>query len=81
MMTAVMSHNMNNIDDNILNKWCLHTIKMTLKSRLTDIIDCHNDNIINKHIQVINSAIKECEDLLSLMYYKMTGNFLLNWVA
>ncbi len=81
MMTAVMSHNMNNIDDNILNKWCLHTIKMTLKSRLTDIIDCHNDNIINKHIQVINSAIKECEDLLSLMYYKMTRNFLLNWVA
>jgi len=81
MMTAVMSHNMNNIDDNILNKWCLHTIKMTLKSRLTDIIDCYNDNIINKHIQVINSAIKECEDLLSLMYYKMTRNFLLNWVA
>ena len=51
---------------------------MTLKLRLIDIIDCYDDDIINKYIQVINSAIKECEDLLSLMCYKMTRNFLLN---
>jgi len=51
---------------------------MTLKLRLIDIIDCYNDNIINKYIQVINSAVKEYEDLLSLMHYKMIRNFLSN---
>ncbi len=73
--------NTNNEDDDMLSKWCLYMIKMMLKSRLTDIIDCHDDNMINKCVQVINSAIKECEDLLLLMHYKMTMNFLLNWVA
>jgi len=53
-------------------------IKMTLKSRLTDIINCYDDNIINKYIQVINLTVKECKDLLSLIHYKMTRNFLLN---
>ncbi len=52
-----------------------------LKSRLMNIINCHDDNIINKYVQVINSAIKECENLLSLIYYKMTRDFLSNWVA
>ncbi len=80
-MTAVMLSNTNNIDDDMLNKWCLYTIETTLKSRLTDIIDCYNDNIINKHIQIINLTIKECRDLLSLMHHKMTRNFLLNWVT
>ncbi len=80
-MIAVMFHNINDIDDDTLNKWCLHTIKMILKSRLTDIIDCHDDDMINKYVQVINSTVKECKDLLSLMHYKMTRNFLLNWVA
>ncbi len=70
--------NTNNVNDDILNKWCLHTIKITLKLRLMNIIDCYNDNIINKCMQLINSAVKECEDLLSLMHYKMTRNFLLN---
>jgi len=73
-----MSHNMNNIDDDTLNKQCLHIIKMMLKSRLTGIIDCYSDNIIDKYVQVINSVIKEHKDLLLLMYYKMTRNFLLN---
>ncbi len=54
---------------------------MTLKSRLINIIDYYSDDIINKCIQVINSAIKECEDLLLLMHYKIIRNFLLNWVA
>jgi len=80
-MITVMSYNTNNVDSDMLNKWCLYIIEMTLKLRLIDIIDCHNDDIINKYIQVINSAIKECEDLLSLMCYKMTRNFLLNWVT
>ena len=53
-------------------------IKTTLKLRLMNIIDCHNDDIINKYIQIVNSAIKECKDLLSLMCYKITRNFLLN---
>ncbi len=52
-----------------------------LKSRLMNIINCHDDNIINKYVQVINSAIKECKNLLSLIYYKMTRDFLSNWVA
>ena len=77
-MTAVMLCNINNVNDDILNKQCLYTIKIMLKLRSADIIDCYDDDIINKYIQIINSAIKECEDLLSLMYYKMTGNFLLN---
>jgi len=75
-----MFYNINNVNDNMLNKWCLYTIEMMLKSRLTDIIDCYDDYMINKYIQVINSAVKECKDLLSLMHYKMTRNFLLNWV-
>ncbi len=53
-------------------------IKTMLKSRLTDIIDCHNDDMINKYVQVVNLIVKECEDLLLLMYHKMTRNFLLN---
>jgi len=80
MMLTVMFYNINNVNDNMLNKWCLYTIEMMLKSRLTDIIDCYDDYMINKYIQVINSAVKECKDLLSLMHYKMTRNFLLNWV-
>jgi len=53
-------------------------IEMTLKSRLMNVIDCYDDNMISKYVQVINSAIKECKDLLSLMCYKITRNFLLN---
>ena len=80
-MTAVMSYNISNVDDDILNKWCLYMIKMMLKLRSADIISYYSDNIVDKCMQVINSAIKECEDLLSLMCYKMTRNFLLNWVT
>ncbi len=53
-------------------------IEMMLKSRLMNIIDYYNDDIINKCVQVINLTIKECENLLSLIHYKMTRNFLLN---
>ena len=42
--------NINDVNDDILNKWCLYTIKIMLKSRLIDIINCYNDNIINKCI-------------------------------
>jgi len=42
--------NINNVDDDILNKQHLHIIKTTLKLRLTDIIDCHDDDMINKYI-------------------------------
>ncbi len=77
-MTVMMLCNINDIDDDILNKWYLHMIKTMLKSRLTDIIDCHNDDMINKYVQVVNLTVKECEDLLLLMYHKMTRNFLLN---
>jgi len=73
--------NINDVDDDMLNKWCLYTIEMTLKLRLTDIIDCHDDNIINKYIQVINLTVKECRDLLLLMCYKIIRDFLLNWVT
>ncbi len=45
-----MSCNTNNVNDDILNKWCLYIIKTTLKSRLTDIIDCYDDNMINKYV-------------------------------
>ncbi len=76
-----MSHNMNDVDDDILNKWCLYIIKMMLKSRLIDIIDCYDDDIINKYIQVVNLTIKECRDLLSLMHYKIIRNFLSNWIT
>jgi len=78
VMTAVMPHNMNDVDSDMLNKQCLYTIKTMLKSRLMNIIDCHDDDMINKYMQVINLTVKECRDLLSLMYYKMTRNFLLN---
>jgi len=78
IMTAVMPHNISDIDDDILNKQHLYIIEMTLKSRLINIINCHNDNIINKYVQVINLTVKEHRDLLSLMHYKMTRNFLLN---
>jgi len=77
-MTVMMSYNTSNIDDDMFNKQYLHIIKIILKSRLMNIIDCYNNDIINKYIQVINSAIKECRDLLLLMHYKMTRNFLLN---
>jgi len=53
-------------------------IETMLKLRLVNIIDCHNDNMINKCMQVINSAIKKCENLLSLMHHKITMNFLSN---
>ncbi len=46
-----------------------------------NIISCYDDNIINKYVQVVNSTVKECRDLLSLMHYKIIRNFLLNWVA
>jgi len=52
-----------------------------LKSRLIDIIDCYDDDMINKHMQIINLTVKECEDLLSLIHYKITRNFLSNWVT
>ncbi len=73
-----MSHNTSNVDDDTLNKQHLYIIKTTLKSRLTDIISCHDDDMINKYVQVINSAIKECRDLLLLIHHKMIRNFLLN---
>ncbi len=76
-----MSHNMSNVDNDTLNKWCLYIIEMMLKSRLMNIINCYDDDMISKCIQVINSAIKECRDLLSLMHHKMIRDFLLNWVA
>ncbi len=72
-----MSYNTSNIDDDMFNKQYLHIIKIILKSRLMNIIDCYNNDIINKYMQVINSAIKECRDLLLLMHYKITRNFLL----
>ncbi len=53
-------------------------IEMMLKLRLMNIINCHDDDMINKCVQVVNLTIKECENLLSLMHYKMTRNFLLN---
>jgi len=49
-MTAVMLCNISDVDDDIFNKWCLYIIKMMLKLRLIDIIDCYDDNIINKCI-------------------------------
>ncbi len=76
-MTVMMSYNTSNIDDDMFNKQYLHIIKIILKSRLMNIIDCYNNDIINKYMQVINSAIKECRDLLLLMHYKITRNFLL----
>ena len=76
-----MLYNTNNVDDDMLNKWCLYMIEMMLKLRLMNIINCHDDDMINKCVQVVNLTIKECENLLSLMHYKMTRNFLLNWVA
>ena len=51
---------------------------MMLKSRLMNIINYYNDDMINKYVQVVNSVIKECRDLLLLIHYKMTRNFLLN---
>jgi len=45
-----MSHNISDVDSDIFNKWCLYIIKMTLKLRLTDIINCYDDNIINKYV-------------------------------
>ncbi len=81
VMTAVMLSNISNIGDDMLNEWHLHIIEMMLKLRLMNIIDCHDDNMIGKYIQVINSAIKECRNLLLLMHHKITRNFLSNWVA
>ncbi len=52
-----------------------------LKSRLINIINCYDDDMIDKYVQVINSVIKECRDLLLLMHHKIIRNFLLNWVA
>jgi len=56
----------------------LHIIKTILKLRSVDIIDCYDDDIINKYMQVINLTVIECRDLLSLMHYKIIRNFLLN---
>jgi len=53
-------------------------IEVMLKSRLMNIISYHDDDMIDKHMQVVNSVIKECEDLLLLVHHKMTRNFLLN---
>jgi len=77
-MSVMMSYNMSNVDSDTLNKQHLYIIKMTLKLRLMNIIDCHDDDIINKCMQVVNLTVKECENLLSLIHYKMTRNFLLN---
>ncbi len=80
MITVVLS-NTNNVDDDMLDEWCLYIIEMTLKLRLMNIISCHNNDIVDKHMQVVNSAVKECRDLLLLMHYKITRDFLSNWVA
>ncbi len=56
-------------------------IETMLKSRLIDIIDCHDNDMIDKYMQIINLTVKEHRDLLSLMHYKITRNFLSNWVA
>ncbi len=80
-MSAVTLCNINNVDDDILNKWYLYIIKIVLKLRSVNIIDCYDDDMIDKYVQVINSIIKECENLLSLMHYKITRNFLSNWVT
>ncbi len=77
-MTVMMLCNTFNVNNDTLNKQCLHTIKMTLKSKLMNIIDCHDDDMINKCIQVINLTVKECRDLLSLIHYKIIRNFLSN---
>ncbi len=77
-MTVVMLCNTSNVDDDMLNKQHLYIIEMMLKLRLMNIIDCHDDDIISKCIQVINLTVKECRDLLSLMHYKITRNFLSN---
>jgi len=69
---------MSNIDSDTLNKQYLYIIEVILKLRLMNIIDCYDDDIINKCIQVVNLTVKECENLLSLIHYKMTRNFLLN---
>jgi len=63
MMITVMLYNTNNVSNDMLNKQCLHIIEMILKLRLTDIIDCHDDNIINKCIQIVNLAVKKCKNL------------------
>ncbi len=77
-MSIMMSYNMSNIDSDTLNKQYLYIIEVILKLRLMNIIDCYDDDIINKCIQVVNLTVKECENLLSLIHYKMTRNFLLN---
>jgi len=77
-MTVVMLCNTSNVDDDMLNKQHLYIIEMMLKLRLMNIINCHDDDIISKCIQVINLTVKECRDLLSLMHYKITRNFLSN---
>ncbi len=77
-MIAVTLCNINNVNDDMLNKQCLYIIEVMLKLRSVDIIDCHNDNIVNKYMQVVNLTVKEHRNLLLLMHYKMTRNFLLN---
>ncbi len=81
VMIAVMLSNTSNVDDDMFDEWCLHMIKMMLKLRLMNIIDCYNDDMIGKCVQVINLTVKECENLLLLVHHKMTRNFLSNWVA
>jgi len=77
-MIAVTSYNINDVDNNMFDKQHLYMIEMMLKSRLTDIINCYDDNIIDKYVQIINLTVKECRDLLSLMHYKIIRDFLLN---
>ena len=51
---------------------------MMLKLRSVNIINCYNDDMINKCMQVVNLTVKECRDLLLLMCYKIIRDFLLN---
>jgi len=78
VMIIVMSHNTNNVGNDMLNKQYLHMIETMLKLRLADIIDCHDDDMISKCVQVINLTVKECRDLLLLMHHKITRDFLSN---
>ncbi len=49
-MTVMTFYNINDVNNDTLNKWCLYTIEMILKLRSADIINCHNNNIIDKYV-------------------------------
>jgi len=70
IMIIMTSYNISNVNSDILSKWCLHIIETTLKLRLTDIIDCHDDNIINKYIcwKKVNTYTILCCLVKSLNY-------------